>query len=63
MLENDILLARYLDRVDRGIDERDVASLDVLLEMDDNALWDLLSGREDAPDEKVQRLVEQLRSA
>ena len=65
MLENDIVLTRYLNRADaagRRISEQDVATLDRLLDMNDNALWDLLSGRADADDDEVQRLVRQLRS-
>ena len=61
MLENDLVLARYLDRVDRRIDERDMMALDALLDLDDNALWDLLSGRVAPRDEEMERLVRQLR--
>ena len=63
MLENDIVLERWLERTDRTVlTEDDIAALDQLLDLDDNSLWDLLSGRADSHDEQVQRLVRQLRS-
>ena len=63
MLENDIVLERWLERTDRTVlTEDDIAALDQLLDLDDNSLWDLLSGRADSHDEEVQRLVRQLRS-
>ena len=63
MLENDIMLERWMERTDRTVlTENDVAALDQLLDLDDNSLWDLLSGRADSHDEEMQRLVRQLRS-
>ena len=62
MLENDIVLTRYLAASDRRIDEPEIGALDRLLDMNDNALWDLLSGRADSDDEEEQRLVCKLRS-
>ena len=63
LLENDIVLTRYLDSVaERRIPEPELEALDRLLDMNDNALWDLLSARADADDEEVQRLVRRLRS-
>jgi len=63
MLENDIVLTRYLDRVGREMTEEDVAALDRLLDMGDNALWDLLSGKVEPDDHQLQTLVRELRSA
>ena len=62
MLENDIVLARWLERTDRRLGEADIAALDRLLDLDDNTLWDLLSGRAESHDDEMQRLVRQLRS-
>ena len=63
MLENDIVLERWLMRTDRTVlTEDDIVALDQLLDLDDNSLWDLLSGRADSHDEEMQRLVRQLRS-
>ena len=63
MLENDIVLARYLDAAAGRIGADDLTALDRLLDMNDNELWDLLSGRTEPSDEKLQSLVRQLRSA
>ncbi|MEP6701951.1 MAG: succinate dehydrogenase assembly factor 2 [Betaproteobacteria bacterium] len=61
MLENDIILTRFLDRVDRAMPESDVVALDRLLDLGDNELWDLLSGRTETEDDTLQHLVRQLR--
>jgi antitoxin CptB len=61
MLENDIILTRYLDAVAGEIGEQDLKALDRLLDMNDNELWDILSGRKESDDEKLQSLVGQLR--
>jgi antitoxin CptB len=63
MLENDILLTRWLERVGRAIPDEDVAALDRLLDLPDNELWDLLSGRTEVHDEGMQNLVQQLRAS
>jgi len=63
MLENDILLTRWLERVGRAIHDEDVAALDRLLDLPDNELWDLLSGRTEVHDEGMQNLVQQLRAS
>jgi antitoxin CptB len=48
MLENDLVLTRFLDRCGSALTDADVASLDALLDMSDNALWDVIAGRVDA---------------
>jgi succinate dehydrogenase flavin-adding protein (antitoxin of CptAB toxin-antitoxin module) len=63
MLENDIILARWLDKVGRDLPDEDVAALDRLLDLGDNELWDVLSGRIEPDDEKLQHLVRQLRAS
>ena len=63
MLENDLILARFLEASADTLTEDDVANLDKLLNMTDNALWDLLSGREDAGDPSLAPFVTRLRSA
>ena len=63
MLENDIILTRYLDALAGAIDEQALITLDRLLDLPDNELWDLLSGRAQAPDQALLVLVQQLRSA
>ena len=63
MLENDIILTRYLDAAGRAMPETDVIALDRLLDLADNELWDLLSGRTEAEDDTLQHLVRRLRQA
>jgi antitoxin CptB len=63
MLENDLILARWLEARAGGVSEAEVAALDRLLELSDNELWDLLSGRSDAMDDELRPLLASLRSA
>jgi antitoxin CptB len=59
MLENDLVLARFLDRRADTLTEADVAALDRLLDLPDNDLWDVLSGRAPAA-ASLQPLVREL---
>ena len=63
MLENDLLLARFLDASAGSLTEDDVAKLDTLLDMTDDALWELISGRSEAADPALRALVARLRAA
>ena len=47
MLENDLLLARFLDRHERDLTRDDAAALQVLLELPDGELLDLLLARKE----------------
>ena len=62
MLENDLVLARFLDAEGATLTDDDVAQLDALLDLSDNALWDLIAGRAEPADPRVRPLVERLRS-
>ena len=62
MLENDLILTRYLDARGSGISEAEVAALDGLLDLSDNDLWDLLSGRQEPSDKAAASLVGYLRA-
>jgi antitoxin CptB len=62
MLENDLILTRFLDARGDAITEQEAAALDILLEMSDNELWDLLSGREEPADAAVAPLLERLKA-
>jgi antitoxin CptB len=62
MLENDLILTRFLDARGSAISSDEVAALDVLLALSDNELWDLLSGRQEPADQAVVSLVMQLRA-
>jgi antitoxin CptB len=63
MLENDLVLTRFLDARGPAITEDEVAMLDRLLDLSDNDLWDLIAGRQEPLDISVGPLLEQLRAA
>jgi len=63
MLENDLVLTRFLDVRGTGMTEEEVAMLDQLLDLSDNELWDLIAGRREPLDASVLPLLEQLRAA
>jgi antitoxin CptB len=62
MLENDLILARFLDAQATTLTEDDVANLDALLDMTDDRLWGLLAGRAD-PEPALTSFVARLRAA
>jgi len=47
MLENDLILTRFLDRYEQELTDDEVAAVDALMELSDNALLDLILGREE----------------
>jgi antitoxin CptB len=63
MLENDLILARFLDARGDVLTEGELTALDRLLELSDTELWNLLSGRQEPEDAAVKPLVEALRAA
>ena len=63
MLENDIVLARYLDARGALLTEDEIGMLDRLLDLPDNELWDIIAGRQQAQDASVAPLVDALRNA
>ena len=46
MLENDLVLQAFYARHEAGLDAGALASLNRLLDLPDNDLWDLISGRQ-----------------
>ena len=62
MLENDLILAWFLDARGEAISGPELAGLDRLLDLSDNQLWDLLSGRQEPDDAAIKPLLEALRS-
>ncbi len=62
MLENDLILTRFLDLRGEGITDQEVVALDRLLELSDNELWDLLAGRQEPVDAAVIPLLDALRA-
>jgi len=63
MLENDLILSRFLDASAASLTEDDVANLDRLLHMADDELCDLLCGRVEVGDARLVRFVTRLRAA
>jgi antitoxin CptB len=63
MLENDLILARFLDARGDAITEAEVAALARLLDLSDNELWDMLSGRAETEDASLRPLLVALRAA
>ncbi len=63
MLENDLILTRFLDARGTSLTEADIALLDRLLDLSDHDLWDLIAGRSEPDDPAVAPLVAELRAA
>ncbi|TMH35790.1 MAG: succinate dehydrogenase assembly factor 2 [Betaproteobacteria bacterium] len=61
LLENDLILTRFLDARGDAITEGEIVALDRLLDMGDNELWELLSGRQEPTDETVAPLIQRMR--
>jgi succinate dehydrogenase flavin-adding protein (antitoxin of CptAB toxin-antitoxin module) len=62
LLENDLVLTRFLDREGGSLDDRALRDLAELLAYDDHTLWDLLSGRAE-PDPRLTGIVHRVRQA
>jgi antitoxin CptB len=67
LLENDLILTRFLDRHESSLSDADVAGLDRLLDLSDNELMDLILGRTEPgdtlPELDARRVLTHLRSA
>ena len=59
LLELDLVLARVVPT----LKDEDVAAFSALLELPDNELWDIVAGRSDDYDPRLQRVVASLRAA
>ena len=55
LLELDIVLGRFVEKHYASLDEVQQTAFDVLLDLPDNVLWDMITGRE-APPEDIQQL-------
>ena len=62
MLENDLILSRYLDLRGETISEAEAGVLNRLLELPDNELWDLVSGRQEATAPELAALLRAMSS-
>jgi succinate dehydrogenase flavin-adding protein (antitoxin of CptAB toxin-antitoxin module) len=63
LLENDILLGRFLDKSLAELQNDELSALEALLQWDDNDLLDVLMGRKPCGDEKLNVLVQRIRIA
>ncbi len=67
LLENDLVLTRFLAACGDGLTEDEVLGLDVLLDLPDNDLLDLILGRRELTGETstaaTRRVLDMLRSA
>jgi len=63
MLENDVVLTRFLDQRAATLNQETLGLLNELLELGDNELWDLICGRSDCPDARLIPTLQLLREA
>jgi antitoxin CptB len=63
MLENDLILARFLDAYGDRMTKDDMLTLGRMLELADGELWDLLSGRAEPDDASLRPLLSALRAS
>jgi antitoxin CptB len=67
LLENDLLLTRFLDLHEADLTDAEVAGLDRLLDLTDNDLLDLILGRREPDasleDADARRVLERVRAA
>ncbi len=65
LLENDLMVTKFLDRYEETLTDVDVSALTLLFEMDDTELLDVLLARKDVEGQydttDIRRLVAQIR--
>ena len=62
LLELDLVLERFVERNASAMDEGELARLGELLELPDNDLWDIVSGRSDLYAARLGDVVARLRA-
>ena len=62
LLENDLVLERFLERYGSRLSDKEVEAFGTLLDCGDNELWDLVSRRREPGDPDLVGVVELLRS-
>ena len=62
LLELDILLGRFVDAHYAKLSEAELQTFEVLLDMPDNPLWDLISGKQDSTQIEQRALLEIIKS-
>jgi len=63
MLENDLVLSRFLARRGASLTGAELAALDALLDLPDNDLWQVISGQAEPPAADLHPIVMELRAA
>lgn len=63
LLENDLVLERFLDRHAESLGPADLAALGWLLDLPDPDLWDIVSGRAECADPGLAGVVGRLRES
>ena len=61
LLENELVLERFLDAYGAGLEGERLQAFKTLLDYGDNDLWDLVSGRAECGDPALGEVVEMLR--
>jgi len=59
LLELDLILQSF---VEKHLEEKDVGTLNELLDLQDNDLWDIVSGRSDRYDARLEGIVARIRA-
>ena len=63
LLELDLVFQRFWLKAGDGLGDEDAAALERLLEMEDHDLWELVSGRRETDDPRLEGIAAQLRQA
>lgn len=62
LLELDILLGRFVEAHYATLSEAELQAFETLLDMPDNPLWDMISGRQDSTQQEQRALLEKIKS-
>jgi antitoxin CptB len=61
MLELDLMLHRFVDRRLESLDPDELERFKELLDLQDNELWQLLSGRAEIQDQRLKSIAQMIR--
>jgi antitoxin CptB len=62
LLELDIVLGRFIEQEYAQLDEAGQRAFEALLDMPDNPLWDMITGRREAAQDVQQALLDRIRA-